>query len=350
LENTDKHFRLFATQLERAIAGLKQPTAATMAAEKKLHGYFDLKKHQVDRLASLEEQFRIVLGQHPHARRVYEAFIAHICDERKNVLAARPFFRERQKVFTSRISKGLKRRQWRRLMPFHVNYHFVAFAAKTVRWPRQSRVAKLIASIAEARNALVVANLPLAVSRAAIFYRRTPKSAQSLMDFVQIAADGLISAVDKYCGAYSKVWAGVAIGRMVGNFIENYSSTTLHFYPTDRRKIYRANKLLSRRAHGGVEAEDLVKAVNHQSKGRQKTTKNEITELLAAASIVSADTKAPGEDDVPSNITRYEAPDEARPDYQVEQAQVLQRMMQALRDIPLFYRKFLRLRGIDIDA
>jgi len=338
-EDSSEHFRSFATSLELAIAKYGHLSEESVS---------EIQKKQVEKLVELETQWRLTLIKHSNCERVYMAFIEHICDERRNVLTARPFFRERQKVFTKLISVILKNRSPRRLMAFHVNWHFINFAMKTVKWRDNSPMVRLTKAIMKARTELVEMNLPLAISRSRIFWSRTPKSHLSFMDFVSIATEGLLSAVDKFVLPYSKVFCSVAIGRMVGNFIEAYSNTMLHFYPTDRRKIYRANKFLSRHTKGGYELDQLVTEVNKEAATRQLTSQSEISDLVAAASTVSSDTKAPGEIDVPDNVARFEAPDDCRPDVRYEKAEILASMYTATSKLSLIDKKILRMKGLDI--
>lgn len=344
-EDAGHHFRQFAGILEKAIAKYDSHYGHLGKAE-----VFEMQKGQVERLATLEEDFRRALIKHHNGRLVYQAFVRHICDERRNILAARPYFRERQPIFTESISVALKERAWRRLFKFHINYQFVAFALKVVSWRPGSKVVKISRQIADARNELVEMNLPLAISRSRIFWSRTPKSHISFMDFIQIATEGMMSGIDKFCGPYSEVFRSVLIGRMVGNFIESYSDTVLHFFPTDRRRIYRANKFLSKYPHGGFDVDELANIVNKDVGPRHITSPVEIAELIAAASIVSSDTKSPTEQNVPDNVARYEAPPEARPDVQVEQAEALFGVRSAASELSLLDRKLLGLKGVNLDT
>ena len=165
----------------------------------------------------------------------------------------------------------------------------------------------------------------------------------------QIGTEGLISAIDKYCGEYSKVYRSVIIGRCVGNLIENFSSTMLHFYPSDKRKLYRANKFKSKRLHGDYDTEDVVNEVN-KTEGN-KTDAEEIVGLMAAATMVSADAPPTTNDALDldlhgGNISRYAAPEEARPDVQVETEEANFMMREAISKLSLFDRKLLRLKGL----
>jgi hypothetical protein len=122
--------------------------------------------------------------------------------------------------------------------------------------------------------------MPLAIAQAKQFWHKAPSATKdtrfSFMDFVQIAADGLMSAVDKFVlpggleanPALIRVWRAVAIGRMKGNFIEMFSETTIHFFPQDKRKLYRANKHL-KEFSGQIDFERLAVAGEHRP-GRRR--------------------------------------------------------------------------------
>jgi DNA-directed RNA polymerase specialized sigma subunit len=219
---SDEHFRQFKVSLERAREVYGQSDDETFLARQ---------KRQVDTLIFLEKQFQQALLETPYGVKVYEAFIEHICVTRGNILDARPFFRERQRVFTKYISKALRARRVEGLIRFRFNFRFVQFALGYRRWGKTSVVAKLARDIAAAREELITMNMPLAVSRARIFYSRTPKAHLAYMDLIQIACEGLMSGIDKFVPPFSKVFRSVAIGRMVGNFIEATSvdeDTILH--------------------------------------------------------------------------------------------------------------------------
>ncbi len=378
IDESGEHFRTFTKVLKTAIAkyghiveglddGGDKKTKAEAKAEAEA-AFQAIQKTQMERLSELEHKFRLALIKHRHGAAAYSSFIYHITQVRENILAARPYFRERQEVFTTQIARALEARNPIRLYGCRLNYQFVNFAMKLVAaktydpdtktwsdgepvsWAPQSRPAQLARQIAEVRWELVILNMPLAISRARIFYGKTPKSHLSFMDLVQHAAEGLISAIDKFELPYTGVFNGVACGWMTGNFIEAYSETMLHFYPKDKRRIYRANKFRSKFPHGGYEVGALVAAVNEGMEDSAKTTPDEIQDLVAASSTVSADTKAPGEEeDIPDNVARFEAPAESRPDVQVERAQARTRMLQAAGHLCLADRKLLRLKGMPVD-
>ena len=213
-EDSSQHFRAFAKVLEiskEKYVDVNEPDLV------------ERQRKQVNGLAALEDQFRLALLNHKFCDVVYGAFFRFIIEVKRNILAARPYFRERQEIFSPSISDAIKNRDIKTVGQYHINYHFVKFATQVIRWGKYSNLTKIARKIEEAREELVVMNLPLVVSRARIFWSRTPKGHLSFMDFVQIGVEGLIAGVDKYSGEYMDNWCGVAIGRMTGNFIENLS-------------------------------------------------------------------------------------------------------------------------------
>lgn len=345
----DDHFRQFAKVLEREIA--KHQSGEHQDAPD-----FDVErqKNQIETLVALEDEFRQTLIKHTWGAGVYDAFVRFICEEKRNVLDARPFFRERQHIFTSDISPALKNQNSRSLYRFHFNYNFVRFVMRARKWAPGSKVARLARRIAALRQEIVVENMPLAISRSKIFWKKTPKAQLAYMDFIQISCEGLMSAVDKFVLPYSKVFRSVAIGRIVGNFIEQYSETLVHFYPVDKRKIYRANKVIKN--YGDTpDFDKLAEEVNKDVGDGHRTTAAEIQDLMAAASMVSADAKHPGEDDESDgrgaqrhSVESYAADDSFRPDVRFEEEQTRHVLAQAISSLPLIERKLLRMRGVTL--
>lgn len=354
----NEHFKGFAVALEEHIARYG-----------KIDDWFAHQKKQMETLISLEKRWRQSVIRHRYGSWVYRKFITFIAEERKNILAARPYFRERQGVFAKKISKALKMGAsgCSDLYSFSINYQFILFVMKQRNWGARSQVAKLSEQIRKLRQEIVEMNMPLAINRARVFYSRTPHSHLSYMDLIQIAAEGLMSGIDKYSpdkhGVITKVFRSTAMGRMGGNFIEEYSETLVHFFPADKRKLYRAHKLVGKYATG-VDYEHLAKAVSEavKKKGEDgdedseedcevpQTNASEIADLMAAASCVSADSSLPTDPEAPEPITRFAAPESTRPDIQVEDRDAFALMSEAGKGLTVFERKLLRLKGIRIES
>ena len=343
----ESHFRVFATNLEAAIARYEN-----LPEESRLQR----QRRQLKLLVGLEAKFRKTLIKHPWGPSVYRSFMDHILKEKRNILAARPFFRERQETFAKQISKALKRKSDKGLYRFRFNYSFVLFAMGCHRWPGGGKIAKLAKQIYNIRMEIMEMNLPLAISQTRIFWSNTPKSHLSYMDLIQVHCVGLLVAIDKFVPpvlkdmteqeeleAYRKFRA-VAIGRMIGDRIEQYSETLIHYWPVDKRKIYRANKA---RRMFGEDYEKIAEFVNDGVDDKaHHTTPDEVSKLLASASTVSGDVSLDPEGE--TTLDRYEADAESRPDLQVEEMDAIVQMRQRYRDLLMVEQKLLRMKGIQV--
>jgi hypothetical protein len=366
-----EHFKNFAVTLEQHIAKYG-----------KIEDWYEHQKKQVETLIELERKWRTTLVKTRFGAWSYRKFIQFIREDRQNILAARPFFRERQGVFAKKISRILKsgvaalaenqQVEVEPLYPFAINYQFILFVMGARHWSPRHRLTILTEKIRNLRQEIVEMNMPLAINRARVFYGRTPKSHLSYMDLIQISAEGLMSGVDKYSpdknGVVSKLFRSTAIGRIGGNLIQEYSETLVHFFPTDKRKIYRGHKLVGRYPTA-VDYEELAKDINDVVKKRKEekaeedgvdisgenlkdeiheTNASEIAGLMAAASVVSADSSIPTDPEAPEPITRFAAPEDCRPDVQVEMNEGMSRLLEASKSLTIFQRKLLSLKGIDV--
>lgn len=343
----ESHFRVFASNLEAAIKRYE-----ALPEENRLVR----QRRQLKLLVSLEAKFRKTLIQHPWGPTVYRRFMDFILKERRNILAARPYFRERQDVFADQISKALKKKSDKGLYRFRFNYSFVQFALDCHRWPAGGKIAQLAKQINAIRLEIMEMNLPLAISQARVFWANTPKSHLSYMDLIQVHCVGLLTAIDKFVppvdremteeeelAAY-RTFRAVAIGRMIGDRIEQYSETLIHYFPVDKRKIYRANK--GRRLFG----DDWERIAAYVNEGvddpAHHTTPDEVQKLLASASTVSGDVSLDPEGE--TTLDRAEADAESRPDLQVEEMNAILMMRQKYSILPLVEQKFLRMKGIQV--
>lgn len=351
--------RLFATNLREAIARYEQDPDVSL---------LDRQKNQLEELVRLENEFRQTLIRHPWGPGVYRAFIHKICDksENGNILTARPFFRERQEVCTGSISEALEARAEKGLYPFRFNYNFVQFAIKLRKWHPNSKLVQLGKGIERIRSALIVQNMPLAISQARIFWSKSPVKAPSChleyRDFMQISGDGLISAVDKFvipvredfqteatfAGAFRK-FRPMACQRMVGNFIEEYSKTLIHFFPKDKRKLYRAFKLIHKYSEA-VDFEKLANDVNRDAKGKvvpssHRTTAADLVGLLNAATGIASTDEVSADIDG-TLLDRHAASTDCQPDTRYEKAETMHLLRTGIGNLSLLEQKLLRLKGV----
>jgi len=311
-------------------------------------------RKQLRNLIDLEAQFRDALVKHRWGVNVYRDFVTYIVEKRANILAARPFFRERSKVFTAHISKALKERNDKALYRFRINWSFVEWVVASRRWREGSKILDLANQISKQRIEIVEQNLPLAISQARQFWNATPPSHLSFMDIVQIQSQGMLLAVDKFVPPNDKrmsekdslaryrTFRAVAIGIMTRDRVNAYSETLLHFYPKDRLRMYAANKLL-RRTSGEVDYEVLSENVNKNLQdAKVTTTPIEIQDLLAAGSTVSADYSPDPEGE--SVADSFADPTDTQENIETDQALGL--MINKIAELDLLEQKLLRLKGI----
>lgn len=341
-ESSDIHFRQFAVTLEKAIGKYGDFDDLTKSEFDKIQ------QRQLKELIGLEDEFRRTLINKPIGIKVYRTFVRYIVSQKRNILAARPFFRERQRIFTRSISKALKTGDIEKLQKFRFNFTFIQFILASHDWRPNAKVVRIARKIVRLRWELVTLNLPLAISRARIFFSRTPRSHLDYMDFVDIACEGLMNAVDKYVPSVDAgAFPSVAIQRMTGNFIEEYSETKIHFYPVDKRKIYRANKILGRQS----DQNDLEALANKVNIGVEKsgcTTANELAGLLAAQSCISIELQVQEGEDSVRIEDRFEAPRETQPDVICENRDLIFNLNMAMSVLTIFEQKLLRLRGLSL--
>jgi hypothetical protein len=336
-EAFDDSFYKLAGEITRAIAKNKDDTT---------------QEQQVEELLDAEKKFKETILKYRQATEIYKKFLQKVCIQNKNILSARPYFRETAVSFSKRITPSIKASNIEVLKTFDINYQFIKFIRQSWLGPFPKRAEQLFQRVHKARTILIENNMPLAINRAKLFYRKTPKSHLSLMDMIGICGMGLAAGIDKWCGKYTPVFRSVCIGRMVGNLIDSYSETMLHFYPSDKRVLYKAHTIRGRK--GIEEINALTAAVNSSFKQDQlegKTIpKNEIivgelSDLMNAASVVSADATVNDEGYGVYQYTPGSTPD-------IETAYIekesTQQMLSLAKNLPLIHRKVLKLKGIKI--
>jgi RNA polymerase sigma factor (sigma-70 family) len=299
-----------------------------------------IQQEQVEEMIKAEELFRKALVKTKLGDQVYQKFLDFIIKKKKNILAARPYFRERQTSYKDTIALGLKTGDHRKLFGSHVNYQFIQFAVNTgLLTPNLKKLAKKAET---ARRKLIELNMPLALSRVRIFGKNKPAKHLDYMDMVQSAVEGLVAAIDKFVLPYSPVFRSVIIGRVTGQLIKDYSETMMHFYPSDKRKIYRANVA---RKQAGVTINQIANFVNLLEQDPDFTDANEIGSLLEAVDHVSLDTPIMMDDDS-EEPGDFQAPESVQPDFKVENAELHDTLHSAIGKLTVFQKKLIQLKGI----
>jgi hypothetical protein len=269
---------------------------------------------------------------------------------------ARPFFRERDETFKGAISPALKVSDHLALTRFNVNFQFISLAERLKPWEQNRDGRKLLAlaaQVKEMRREIIECNLPLAISQARLFKQQHPKSHLTYMDLIQIATEGLAAAVDKFVGPWAPNFRAVIIGRVLGNFIEANSETFVHFFPADKRRIYRARKALGALKDGETPDYDaIVAGLNRKEaeEGEDLTTVGELANLLGAAQVTNASAlpKIRDDDREYDAMDQYPADHDGRPDILMEEAEARTAVGRAILELPLVDRKLLRMKGVEL--
>jgi len=311
---------------------------------------------QVEKLVSLERKFRNDICKYSKSNDVYADFIDYVVNDLGNILSAQSYFREMSKVFNKRISPAIKERNAQALMEFDINYQLIQFIVKNWGGPLPARAQKFYDEMVETRRILIENNLPLAINRAKIFYKKTPRSHLTLLDLIDICVYGLIVGVDKYADDYSAVWRSVGIGRMVGFMIEEYSKSFIRLYPSDKKILYRANALKHRMKITNIA--DLVDAVNDsfqkdKDEGRSAPklpiTEVQIRTLMNSSGYISAEVKMNDgeEDDDGASIYDYTAHPDSVDDI-VEKKDLMEKVLEASKNLEVIERKIIKLKGVEL--
>jgi len=322
---------------------------AGILAENKLDN--TTQKEQVEELVLAEKLFKEEILKYKYSSQVYKRFIQKIRVEDHNILYSKPYFRESSTTFSQKITPCLKKEDIEGLKKFDINFQLIKFIKTNWRGPLGAKAEKLYQRVYRAREVLMENNLPLAINCAKLFYRKVPKSSLTLSDMISSAAMGLSSAVDKYTGKYTEVFRSVILGRATGNLIRDYSATALHFYPSDRRVMYKANSIRGRQ--GITDIYELTAAVNESFLNDSKEGKNvpkgqvqvsDLQALMNAASIVSVEATISEE-----GFGAYDyTPDEkSNAEESMIHLETNEKIRKLILELPPIHRKVLRLKGVN---
>lgn len=313
-------------------------------------------KAQVEKVMGLEKSFIESLKRHSRGHEVYGLFIEFVLKDLGNILSARPYFREGGPEFTKHITPAIKTKNAKKLMEFKANFMLIKFVVDNWGAPLPKQSENLYNKLVSSRNILIENNIPLAINRAKLFYRKVPKSHLTLLDFVNICTHGLISGIDKYNGPYTPVWRSVCIGRMVGYMIEEYSRSLIRMFPSDKKILYRANSLKYK-----LKIDDIVKlteAVNSsfeadkeegKSVPKLPITKEYLLTLMNSSSPVSADSILDDDEDNDGmNAYDYLTTSQDEVGDEVEKMDLMRKVIKSSGDLRLIERKIIRLKGVEL--
>lgn len=326
---------------------------AVVLAENKLDG--TSQKEQVEELLMAEKLFKEEILKYKYSNQVYKKFIQKIRVTDGNILFAKVFFRESSTTFSAKITPCLKSEDIEGLKKFNINFNLISFIKKNWRGPLGSKADKLYKRVQRARRVLQENNLALAINAAKLFYRKVPKSSVTLLDMISVSVMGLASAIDKYTGDkngnYSDVFCSVILGRASGNLIKLYSETPMHFYPSDRRVMYKANSIRGRQ--GITDINELTAAVNASFQADKDEGLNvpkgqvqvhDLQALLNAASLVSTEATINEEG---FGVYDYTPDEKDNAEDRIINIETNQKIRELINDLPVLHKKILRLKGVN---
>ena len=315
-------------------------------------------KQQVEELWTAEKLFRDEILKYKYSTQVFKKFIQKIRHIDRNILYAKVYFRESSETFSAKITPYLKSEDPEGIKKFKINYNLIIFIKNNWRGPLGAKAEKLYRRVEQARKILIENNLPLAINSAKIFYRSVPKSNNTLLDMINVSAQGLASAVDKYVGdkngEYSRVFCSVILGRVSGNLIKLNSETSLHFYPSDRKILYKANSIRGRQ--GIKDVTELAAAINaafaaDAKEGlvvpKEQVTPAQLQELLAAATMVSVELTTKDEEDGTYDAYDFTPDDKSSAEENLILTETNENIGKLISELPPLYRKVLKLKGIN---
>lgn len=307
-------------------------------------------KKDLEDLMAAERAFRDLLVSSPRGMKMFEHFIRHIRFEKNDILSARPFFRESASSFSKNVTPCLKAADAEALSKQKINILFAKWVKENWRGSFPKDLNAAYNEIDTLRTRLIVNNMPLAINQAKRFFRKVPLSFTEFTDLIAWSAAGLASGIDKWAeDEWRPLFRSVCIGRMKGNMIETYSQTMIHFYPQDRRILYKANSIKFKEKIEDID--ELAVAVNQAFKEDAKNgirpIKGEVTGpqlrlLLAAASHVGAETSATDDD---SYTTYNTTADETDIEEKLIKNDLIEKTRLATKTLPMIQRKVIKLKG-----
>ena len=236
----------------------------------------------LNELFECEDKFRTSLLRSKIGRNFYSEFMKYIIEEKKNILSARVYFRERQSAFSDDITNAFREFKPEVLYDLRINYRFAKWIVERISTytPYHKRMRGQYKKILVLRELLCKMNLPLVINRAKIFWSKSGISlCVDYLDLVQASAEGLLSAIDKFVPPYKSVFCSVAIGRMTLNMTTDNSVTAVKLSPQEKRILYRVNNAKNKAKLS--EDKDILKYVN-ESFG--DVTAGNLSQIMTAVS------------------------------------------------------------------
>ena len=307
-------------------------------------------EEQVNNLLKYEDLFKKEVCKYTQSSEIYKSFLIFIIADKGNILSARPFFREKSDSFNKNLSPAFKSGDFEELKNHSINFNMVTFIRNNWKGTFPKRAELYYEEIVKHRNILIELNLPLAINRAKLFYRKVPKSNVTLLDMINLCVQGLCVGVDKWSGPYKEVFRSVCIGRMTASLIDAYSQTSVHFTPDDAKILYRANSFKSR--HSIKDIDQLTELINETLKRETKNNKksrvissDDLRRILHAASPSTSEVLG-GEDGVVYDSFDFTPSPEKTQEESLIENDILDRSHFLINGMDLVTIKVLRLKGM----
>lgn len=303
-------------------------------------------KAQVERMMELEEIFRKTINSYKQSDKIYYKFLIYIKIEKGNILMARPFFRENSKTFGKDVSPAFKEDNIQKIKQFHINYKFILFVIENWKGNIPTRAMDAWEEHQEVRRQIIENSMPMAINEAMKFYKAVPKNHTTLMDIINASVTGLCIGVDKWVGPFRTVFRSVCLSRMKSNIMDVYNQTFLHYYPSDKKIIYKSNLLKSREKI--KDPKKLLNAINNylEENNDKRTLKNhELQDLLNGSDLESIETNATEE-----GFTIYDTYIDENNDTEknTEKLDCLKKALVECQKLLTIERKIIRLKGVDL--
>lgn len=260
------------------------------------------------KLNKLENQFAKALRSFKEGRQVYKDFTYMINVIDGSLRGAHSYFREREST-RAEINKAIGRVDLKTLYKIPINHKFCKFAVDKLKASRSSapqieKLNNIFSEILNSRNKVINTQLHVALNRAKVFNSRNTQALLEFSDYVQIANEGLVSAVDKFVlQEDGSPFHEMAFGKIVANLIYwagNASMVSIGAGP--QKKLYKIRKELSKNYQAS--AADLSRILS--------IAESEINELMSASrvSYYHSDSKSGDKTGPDGNVEMYEIDDE----------------------------------------
>lgn len=303
-------------------------------------------KYQVERMMELEEIFRKTINSYKQSDKIYYKFLIYIKIEKGNILMARPFFRENSKTFGKNISPAFKDDDIQKIKEFHINYKFILFTIENWKGNVPTKAAEAWEEHQKIRKQIIENSMPMAINEALKFYKAVPKNHTTLMDIINASVSGLCIGVDKWVGPFRTVFRSVCLSRMKSNIMDVYNQTFLHYYPSDKKIIYKSNLLKVREKIN--DQNKLLNAINsylEENNDKRTLENHELQDLLNGSSLESIEASATEE-----GFSIYDTYIDENNDIEknTERLDILKRVLVGCKDLSIIERKVIKLKGVDL--